>query len=276
VYRCVSPGAIGINLSWEACLPLARDSRFEGIDVPLEEGIPGERYREGLSKFHLKPGGTGFPVRVSEDRTAFEAQISKLPAIAARAQAAGVTRFATWILSWSDTLPYRENFKLHAAQLGQAARILQDHGCRLALEFLGPRSLREGHRYTFAHTIEQMLELGDAVGKNVGLLLDAYHWYTSVSTLDQLLELENRQVVYVHINDAPGVPVEKQQDQVRRIAGEGVAIDLPGFLSALRKIGYDGPVVPEPFVPELAQMPPDKAMARVAEGLKRVWDAPAR
>ena len=276
MYRCVSPGAIGVNLSWEACLPLARDSGFEGVDVPLEEGVPGERYREALARFHLKPGGTGFPVRVSEDRTAFEAQVSKLPAIAARAQAAGVSRFATWILSWSDTLPYRENFKLHAAQLGQAARILQDHGCRLALEFLGPRSLREGHRYTFAHTIEQMLELGDAVGKNVGLLLDAYHWYTSLSTLDQLRELENRQVVYVHINDAPGVPIEKQQDQVRRIAGEGVAIDLPGFLSALRKIGYDGPVVPEPFVPELGQMPPDKAMARVGEGLKRVWDAAAR
>ncbi len=277
MYRCVSPGAVGVTLAWEACLPLARDAGFEGIDVPLEEGVPGESYREALERFHLKAGGAGLPARPNEDKAAFKADIKRLPAVAARAQRAGVTRFATWILSWSDTLPYKENFRLHAAQLGEAARILQDHGCRLGLEFLGPRSLREGHRYTFAHTIEQMLELGEAVGKNAGLLLDAWHWYTSLGTLDQLLELENRQVVYVHINDAPaGVPIEKHQDQVRRVPGESGVIDLVGFLSALRKIGYDGPVVPEPFVPELGQMPPDKAMARVGGALKRLWDAAGR
>ena len=274
MYRCINPGALGLELSWKACLPFARDSGFEGIDIPLDDAITAEQYREGLASFRLKPGGAGLPVRVSEDRAAFEKQIQALPALAAKARAVGVTRFATWILSWSDSLPWKANFQLHAAQLGQAARILQDHGCRLGLEFLGPRTLREGHRHTFIHTIEQMLELAEAVGTNAGLLLDAWHWYTSLGTVDQLFELDNRQVVYVHINDAPaGVPIEKQQDQVRRVPGESGVIDLAGFLAALRKIGYDGPVVPEPFEPELGTMAPKDAIARVGGALRRVWEA---
>ena len=117
--------------------------------------------------------------------------------------------------------------------------------------------MREGHRYVFVHTLEEMLELGALIGANVGLLLDSWHWYTSLGTVEEVLALEPRQVVYVHINDAPaGVPVERQQDLLRCLPGATGVEDLPGFLGALRTIGYDGPVVPEPFVPALAEMPP--------------------
>jgi len=76
----------------------------------------------------------------------------------------------------------------------------------------------------------------------------------------------------VHINDAPsGIAVDAQRDNVRRLPGETGIIDLKGFLGALRKIGYDGPVVPEPFVPELGTLPADEAIRRVGEALKRIW-----
>jgi hypothetical protein len=52
--------------------------------------------------------------------------------------------------------------------------------------------------------------------------------------------------------------------------------DLPGFLHALRTIGYDGPVVPEPFVSALSAMPPAQAAQTVAAALQGVWtQAPA-
>ncbi len=60
------------------------------------------------------------------------------------------------------------------------AQILADHGCRLGLEFVGPKTLRDSQRYPFIYTMAGMLALGDAIGTgNVGLLLDCYHLYTS-------------------------------------------------------------------------------------------------
>ena len=47
-------------------------------------------------------------------------------------------------------------------------------------------------------------------------------------------------------------------------------IDLQGFLGALREIGYDGPVVCEPFKKELAELPDDAARLRtVGEAMDR-------
>ena len=88
-----------------------------------------------------------------------------------------------------------------------------------------------------------MLDLCEAVGENTGLLLDAYHWWTSLGVVDDLLRLENRQVVYVHINDGqPGLAVDEQLDLVRTLPGETGKVDIGAFLNALRKINYDGPV----------------------------------
>ncbi len=169
-------------------------------------------------------------------------------------------------------MPWKENFRFHVKRLSRAAQILNDFGCQFGLEFLGPRSLREGHRYSFVHTMEEMLEVCEAVGGNTGLLLDAYHWYTSLGTVEELRNLENSQVVYVHVNDAPaGVPIERQQDQVRAVPGETGIIDLPGFMKALQAIGYDGPVVAEPFVKSLSEMSPADAARRVGNALRNIW-----
>lgn len=272
MYKCINPRVVGISLGWEECLPLAQDSGFEGIDIPIDPGISASRYRDALEQYNLKPGGMGLPFHMSESDAKVQDALAKLPALASLAQEVGQTRFYTWILPYSDALPWKENFRFHVERLGEAAKILGEYGCRLGLEFLGPKTLRQGHRYSFVHTMEEMLGLCEAVGPNAGLLLDAWHWHTSLGTVDELLTLENAQVVYVHVNDAPaGVPIEQQQDLVRRLPGETGVIDLQGFLGALSAIGYDGPVVPEPFVKELAEMAPADAARRVGDALRGVW-----
>jgi sugar phosphate isomerase/epimerase len=67
------------------------------------------------------------------------------------------------------------------------------------------------------------------------------------------------------VNDAPvGIDVDAQLDNVRRLPGETGVIDIAGFLQALAQIGYDGPVVPEPFSQRLRDLPSDADRIQVA------------
>jgi len=274
MYKCFNAGALGIRMAWEESLPLAKSADFEGIDVPLEADRSASRVKELLAEYSLMPGGSGLPVDFRGAQGAFERGMASLPDLAKLSAAVGQTRFATWILPFSDTLTMGESFRLHAKRLGACAKVLAGHGCRLGLEFIGPKTCRQGHKYPFVRTMEQMLDLCEAVGPNAGLLLDSWHWYTSLGTTEDILALANRDVVYVHINDAPaGIAVDAQQDMVRTLPGATGVEDLPGFLGALRTIGYDGPVVVEPFDRDLAALPPDQAARRAGEALARVWSA---
>lgn len=272
MYTCLNAGNIGLQIPWEECLPLAKASGFEGIDITIDPQRPAAYYRDLLAQYGLKPGGMALPFSPGDDEAQVVAGLAKLPAICARAQEVGQTRFYIWVRPFHDTLDRKANFKLHAERLGEAARVMQDYGCALGLEFIGPKTLRPGHRYAFLRTMDEMLELCEAVGPNCGLLLDAYHWWTSLGVLDDLLRLENRQVVYVHINDGQaGLAVDAQLDLVRRLPGETGVIDIGGFLNALRKIGYDGPVVPEPFEKLLHALPPAQAVQVTAAAVRQVW-----
>jgi sugar phosphate isomerase/epimerase len=48
-------------------------------------------------------------------------------------------------------------------------------------------------------------------------------------------------------------------------------IDLAGFLQSLARIGYDGPVVAEPFRPDLGALPRDQALEMVAAAMKKAF-----
>jgi sugar phosphate isomerase/epimerase len=122
----------------------------------------------------------------------------------------------TWILPFSDDKPLEENRAFHIERFTPVAQVLADNGCSLGLEFIGPKTLREGHPYQFIHTMQAMLDMGAEIGPNVGLLLDCWHWHTSHSTIEELRALKPEQVVYVHVNDAPqGIDTDEQLDNVR-------------------------------------------------------------
>jgi threonine dehydrogenase-like Zn-dependent dehydrogenase/sugar phosphate isomerase/epimerase len=277
MYRCLNAGNVGVSLNWESCLPLARAAGFTGFDIPVTPETDCGKVRDLLAAHNLRPGGQPLPFDFRGSEAAFLNGLKTLRAVAEKAAGIGQTRFYIWIWPYSDTLAFKDNFRFHADRLGQAATIMRDAGCRLGLEFLGPRHYREGHPFSFVHTLGGMLDLADAIGPNAGLLLDSWHWHTSLGTVDEIRALKNEQVVYVHINDAPrGIPVEDQYDYVRAVPGETGVLNLPGFLDALRTIGYDGPVVPEPFVSALSAMQPEAALRRVATGLDRIWDVRPR
>jgi len=234
-----------------------------------------DEYRALYQRHGLVPGGWGLPVDFRKDDATLEQGLAALEPLARAAAAMRCPRVGTWVLPFSDELPYKDQFELLRKRFARIASALARHGCRLALEFVGPKPVRAGHRHEFIYRMDQMLDLCKAIGTgNVGLLLDSYHWHTSGGTVAELRALRNEDVVYVHVNDAAaGVAVDELPDSPRRLPGETGAIDMTGFLGALKAIGYDGPVTPEPFDASLAELPPDDAAEKVAAAMDKVWRA---
>ena len=275
MYRVLSPGAVGIRANLREAVDLAAEAGFEGINIGLREAmdIGLDEVRDLLDKKGLMLGSWGFPVDVRGDDASYEKSLKTLPELADIGQALGCLRASTYILSFSDDLPFEKNFQRHVDRLRPAAEILAARGCQLGLEFLGPKTLRTGHPYEFVHTMEGMLELADRVGTgNLGLLLDCWHWYTAHGTVEDLRKLRDADVVDVHVNDAPaGIPIDEQVDNVRRMPGETGVIDIVGFLRALDEIGYTGPVMAEPFSEEVRRLPAPDAARVTMESLRKIW-----
>ena len=103
-------------------------------------------------------------------------------------------------------------------------------------------------------------------------MIDSWHWWTARETLDDITALSNSQVVSADLNDAPpGIEREEQRDNQRELPATTGMIDAAGFLGALAKIGYDGPIRAEPFNQRLNEMDDDTASATTAAAMKRAF-----
>ncbi len=279
MYKNLATGAIGVKTDLEGAIRFASHYGFEGIDFSIEEaariaadGGP-ERVRELFASAGLRPGSWGPPVDWRGDEARYQEQLARLPALAALARQIGATRASTWVPPSSDDRPYDENFGFHVQRFTPIAEILRDQECRLGLEFIGPETLRASKAHPFIYTVDGMLDLCRAIGTgNMGLLLDCWHWYASGDTVDTLRRLRNDDVVVVHVNDAPqGIPLHEHMDNVRCLPGETGVIDLGAFMTALRDMGYDGPVTVEPFSARVRAMQPDQAVAETKASLDHAW-----
>mgnify|MGYP000563046444 CR=1 FL=1 len=271
--------ALGFKASFYETLDLASLGGFEGIDPNVPEIIKliGEKSVDeiinALDEKGLRWGGWSLPLSIGSREEDFKRALKKLPSIAEKMHDLGCFRAFTWLTPYSDELTFEENFDLHKRRVRRVAEILDEYNCVLGVEFVGPKTSRVGHKYEFIHDMEGMMRLIEATGAdNIGLLLDSWHWYTSHGTVDQILSLKGRDIIYVHINDAPpGIPVDEQIDSIRRLPGETGIIDIIGFLRALKRIGYDGPVTPEPFDEKLRRMPIREAILKTSEAVNKVW-----
>ena len=282
MFRNLSPGTIGIRgLGLAEAIALARETGFEAVDLPIREaaqlaerrGI--EHVRALFADAGVRPGSWGLPFDW-RDESAWRAGVAELGGLAEVGRQLGCTRVFTWVPPGSDERAMDANRRWHVERFRPIAEALGPSGCRIGLEFIGPKTLRDQFAHPFVHSMEGMLELIDQIGApNVGLLVDAYHVYTSHGSNEDVARLRPEQVVVVHVNDAPaGIPVDEQEDRVRCLPVATGVIDLAGFMGALRRIGYDGPVTVEPFdqqLNELGASDPKAAARATAESLARLW-----
>ena len=256
-------------------IELAGSHGFDAVDLDAKSLIDQfgvEEARGLLASNKVVVGSIGLPVEWRTTEEAFLQGVEKLPAVAAAARELGCSSCCTYILPSTD-LKAAHFMALATRRLRVCAQILGAYGIRLGLEFVGPHHLRTRWANPFIWSLQETLDWIDAIGEsNVGLLFDSYHWYTNGLSVADIEALSADQIVHVHINDAPDVPVEEALDNGRVYPGEGV-IDLAGFLKGLDRIGYKGVVSQEILAAEPPVDSPETLAKRSKAGFDKVFGA---
>jgi len=184
-----------------------------------------------------------------------------------------VTRISTWLRPLHPELTYPQNFRVTARRLRELAKISGDHGMKFGLEYVGTPNLRIGKGFPFVHSMAETKELiAEAGGKNLGFVLDSWHWWTAQETAADILTLQASDVVSADLNDAPpGLELIDQRDNQRELPAATGVIPLKDFLQALVQIGYDGPVRPEPFNKKLNDMDDEPATETAVAAMKKAF-----
>ncbi len=265
---------------------LAERAGFSAVDLDLDtvldemQNSSEDRGRALFEQFEIAPASGGLSVEWrgggEKGEQAFQSTIASLPNLAKAAQQIGCRRICTWLPPAIDDDP--DEFRSRsAARFRRIAEILADHDLHLGLEYVAPETLRRGPQamgaHEFVHTLPQTLDFIaeiDAPAKNVGLLLDSFHWFCAGSDIDELAALTPAQIVHVHINDAPNLPLTDQLDHQRLLPGDGV-INLRAFLTTLAKLGYREFVGVEVFNDGLKSQGREAAAELAGESMERLF-----
>lgn len=273
--RGLSSAGLGALENQEQLIQLAGRYGFEAVDLDtaaLVRQYGAEGARSLLAENGVVIGSIGLSVEWRTTEEEFLKGLEELAAVAASARELGCTRCCTYILPSTDHKA-AHFMALATRRLRACAQILGAYGISLALEFVGPHHLRTRWSNPFIWTVEETLDWISSIGEpNVGLLYDSYHWYTNGLTVSDILKLSPEQIIHVHLNDAPDVPLEEVLDNGRLYPGEGV-IDLAGFLKGLHAIGYRGPVTQEILSAEPPAGTPEELAQRSKAGFDKVFAA---
>lgn len=276
-YTVLSLDRLGFNGTFDESVALAGQYGFEGVDPDpdLFARLSDDELKQKLDDLaskKLRLGAAGLPVEFRQDEAAFNEGLQRLPDVAKTLARAGVTRVSTWVMPSSSELTYLQNFRVHACRLRECARVVADHGQRLGLEYVAPRTLWRSERHPFIHTLSEMKELLVAIGaSNLGVQLDSWHWFNAEETAAAVETLKAPEIITVDLNDAPRLPLDQLADDHRELPAATGVIPIKEFLGALAAVGYDGPVQAEPFNERLRAMPREPAVAATAEALRKAF-----
>jgi sugar phosphate isomerase/epimerase len=284
MYSSLMPGAIGLsNLSLEESIDLAAKAGFDGVwfdirrahELATERGV--DYVKDLFASKGVKPGGWGAPVRWQDD-TNRDQDLELLKPLAELGVELGNPFTTTGIMPANNERPYDEQYAFILERLKPYAEALKAAEVGLGIEFIAPKTLRDKFKYQFIYSMPDMLKLGEAVGTgNVGVLFDVWHHYTAHGTLEEMDLLTKDNVFVVHVNDAPkGLEIDEQQDLSRTLPMETGVIPAPEMIKRLAEIGFEGPVIAEPFsarINDLAATDPEAAATETRESITKLFAA---
>jgi sugar phosphate isomerase/epimerase len=258
MYISLNSTLTGGKVGWPEFTRLAAKTGYGGVDVSLQaamkEGV--EATRTLLSGLRLRASYCSLPVTATRDEDAFRKSMEGLDEAAKFAAAIGCHRM-TFIMPAGSETPKDELWKTLKARFTAVGAVLARHSVRLGFEFRASLQLRSASPYEFIWRMNEMLQFASECGPNMGLLLDSWHWYHSGASVDDILKAGKSRIVTVHVSDSAKMAPQDVRDNQRLLPGEGV-IDLVAFLKALKEIGYEDGVSPEPFGRIPQQMSPEE------------------
>jgi sugar phosphate isomerase/epimerase len=270
MFVSLPPWAVARNVGWPEQARLAARIGYGGIDWAFgparQAGL--EATRALFRELGIRPTITNLPMQgpLGGDDASFTGRLPQLADDAAFAAAIGCRNFQLVLPAVSPTgQSTQERWKAVRDRLASISSVLAKHEMRIGLEFLGPLVFRTrpGSGEPFVWTLSETVKLAAESGPNVGVTLDAWHWYHSGGTVADILAAGASRIVHVHVSDARPMPPEEVQDNMRLLPGEGI-IDLLGFFRALEKVGYRGGVAPETIGPRIPDTMPPEESARLA------------
>jgi sugar phosphate isomerase/epimerase len=237
----------GNKVPWPDFARLAALVGYGGADfslgAPMRDGAAAtaELYRS----LHLRPSFCSLPVNPAAAEDVYRAGMDSLEAAAKLVSEIG-GHCMMLVVSPSSQTPKNELRAQMKDRLKPACEVLEKYKLRLGLEFLGPRYFRTRAPYEFIWRMSEMVEFGREIGPNVGVVLDSWHWHHAEATAADIVSAGKSGIVLVHISDAAAANADDVRDNQRLLPGEGI-IDFTAFFGALKKIGFEGSISPEPL-----------------------------
>lgn len=271
----LNPGAIGVSLNNEDLLLKASEYEFNALVPNIYEFKDWTNakllgYRDAVKNNGMSWGAVGLPVEFRKSESKFNSDYKQMAEMLSKLERIGITRMSTWIMPTHTELNYEQNMALHAVRLRKATKLLGEFNIKLGLEYVGPKTLRESQQYPFVSSLKEVKELIKVIGEeNVGVQLDAFHWYCAGETAADIRGLRAEEIITVDLNDAiASRSKDEQLDWERELPGATGVIDLKSFLVALADIGYDGPIRAEPFNNLLNDMDNETALNATSEAMQ--------
>ncbi len=285
--------AVGLpSLPAAETIEIAAWAGFEGVDLMVRDLLaagddPGE-LRRRMADLGLRSGAFPLPVAWKGDADAYRRDLADLPRLAEAAAILGLTRTGTWVLPETPgrfeepaaMAKHRgEVVDPHRRRLGTIARILQDWGIRLGLEFIGVDRSRTRKGDPFVTTTADLLaELRPIFDEhpNVGSLVDVFHLYAAGDAIEEPIAAGVGKVVWVHVADLPARGSRSRFeiiDESRGLPGENGAVPVAQDLAKVAEAGFDGPVTAEPLArcDSLIGRDPTEVARLVKRSLDRCW-----
>lgn len=147
-----------------------------------------------------------------------------------------------------------------------------DHGMRIMFEPLNPIIMNAD---AFICSLDEAIRLAEDVNhKSFGLMIDSWHVWREPLIFERLKNLDPALIFGVHISDWPAGEPRRIGD--RLLPGDGI-IDLPQFLGALEKAGYQGAYCLEIFSETCLQdslwlRDPRELIQQGRQGFLRAWE----
>jgi sugar phosphate isomerase/epimerase len=253
---------------------LANTNGFDAVNIDLNavEKIGLDAAKSLMQRFNLKAASFGLPVDLFADAETFNHQLHHFERHAEMANGLDCSVVLTYLPPFSDTLNFNDLFVRTSDRLHRIKPILEKNKIKIGFEFIGPTETRQSTKYDFIHTIDGVRALiasSDLYGL-AGFKLDIHHWQNSGAGVLDIAHLDLNYLLYIELNDGlKGYDIFTIPEFERELPFATGVTHIEGFLRALKKKGYQGPVAVEPWSQRIQDMPLKEAIGAVKRSLDK-------